>query len=120
MSDTLYKQIKAQANWYNKEAKKHSRLNRVLWLASSIIAFAVAICANIDFQISGVTSSRITAVLSILLPVVTGYTILRNPESLWVIEIGIRNKLKDLKMKISWNLNAIPILKESHMRKNTW
>lgn len=98
--DTLYKNLDKKEKMFRNEAKKHRRLKRFLWTLSSILTVGLAICANFDFQIGSITSSGLTKIISIVVPVVTGYAILRSPESLWIMEIDMRNKLADLKQRL--------------------
>jgi len=97
---TLYIKIEKQVKWFQNEASQHKELNRSLWLASALLSISVALCANFKFEICGITSLFLTALLSIILPVVTAYTVLRSPESLWVLETNMRNRLLDLQQKL--------------------
>lgn len=98
--DTLYKNLNKKEEMFRKEASKHKLLKRFLWTLSSILTVGLALCANFEFTIFGITSSGMTKVISIIVPLVTGYSILRSPEKLWIMEIDIRNKLDDLKQKL--------------------
>ncbi|WP_415896396.1 hypothetical protein ACMXYX_09995 [Neptuniibacter sp. QD72_48] len=100
MEDTLYKKIQTQANWFAKHAARHKKMNHTLWFISSFTSVAIAICANFSFEILNLSSAKLTALLAIFLPVITGYTLLRGPENLWIMEIEIRNRLLDLKSKM--------------------
>lgn len=75
-------------------------MNHTLWFISSFTSVAIAICANFSFEILNLSSDQLTALLAIFLPVITGYTLLRGPENLWVMEIEMRNRLLDLKSKM--------------------
>lgn len=97
--DILYKSMDEKEAMFKNEAKKHKRLKRILWTSSTVLTVGLAFCANFDFNIYGITSANLTKIISIIVPVVTGYTILRSPESLWIMEIDIRNKISDLKQK---------------------
>ena len=99
-NDTLLEKIDEQATWFKDAAKNHKLLNRSLWGVSTLLSISVALFANFDFTVWGVKSSFLTALFSIFLPVVTGYTVLRNPESLWILETYMRNRLYDLKQKL--------------------
>lgn len=99
-NDKLYLKIKETAEWFRCEASGHKKLNRGLWFSSSVISILVAIFANFKFTYYGITSESLTAILAIILPVITGYTVLRSPESLWIFEVDIRNRLNHLKEKI--------------------
>lgn len=98
--DILYKNMDEKEAMFKNEAKKHKRLKRILWTCSSVLTVALALCANFDFSFYGVTSSGLTKIISIIVPVVTGYAILRSPESLWIMEIDMRNKISDLKQRL--------------------
>ncbi|WP_415891726.1 hypothetical protein ACMXYN_10210 [Neptuniibacter sp. PT8_73] len=100
MEDTLYNKIKTQANWFAKHAARHKRMNHTLWFISSFTSVSIAICANFSFSIFNLSSDHLTALLAIFLPVITGYTLLRGPENLWVMEIEMRNRLLDLQSKM--------------------
>lgn len=95
--DLLYQRIHQQYNMFKNQAKSHKRLKRFLWSVSSILTVGLALCANFTFEIGGITSTGLTKVISIVVPVITGYSILRSPESLWIMEIEMRNRLSDLK-----------------------
>jgi len=112
--DTLYKKIDARVQWFQKEASGHKLLNRLLWVAASVLSILVALCANFEFTIYGATSKTLTAFLSIILPVVTGYTVLRSPESLWVLEINMRNRLLDLRQKMILQSERNPHFDRAH------
>lgn len=98
--DTLYQKIQTQANWFAKHAARHKRMNHTLWFISSFISVSIAICANFSFSIFSLSSEHLTALLAIFLPVITGYTLLRGPENLWIMEVEMRNRLLDLRSKM--------------------
>lgn len=99
-NDILYKAISDKVKAFGKEAKSHKRMSRALWITSAVISVLVAISSNMSFSVFGLTSAMISSVLSIILPVVTGYTVLRSPESLWLLEIDTRNRLQDLALRL--------------------
>ena len=98
--DQLKSKIKNKRDGFKKEANYHKNLNRGLWFATSVLSVIVALTTNIDFELFGISSSTFAGVFAIILPVVTGYTVLRSPEPLWIFEIDIRNRLTDLLDKI--------------------
>lgn len=98
--DTLYQSIKQRGDHFKNEATKHKRLKRFLWALSTILSVGLALCANFEFAIYGITSSTLTQIISIIVPVITGYSILRSPETLWIMETDVRNKLADLKLRL--------------------
>ncbi|WP_415911374.1 hypothetical protein [Neptuniibacter sp. QD37_11] len=100
MEDTLYNKINTKANWFDKHAARHKKMNHTLWFISSFTSVAIAICANFSFEILNLSSAQLTALLAICLPVITGYTLLRGPENLCVMEIEMRNRLLDLQSKM--------------------
>ncbi len=107
--DKLYKKVTDRYKWFEDEAKKHRRLNRILWLGSSIISVLVAITAAFDFTIFNVIKSRqISVILALILPLVTGYLVLRTPEKLWILETSIRNRLKDLSVELEFQFERNP------------
>ncbi len=106
--DSLFIQVKDQIKNYEKAAAHHKRLNRILWGLSSLVSIIVAISANLKFTLFGISSNHITSIFAILAPVVTGYVILRSPESLWVLEIDMRNRLRDLQKKIEFSYEKSP------------
>ncbi|MCI5147441.1 MAG: hypothetical protein D3923_18400, partial [Candidatus Electrothrix sp. AR3] len=84
----------------NSQANRHRMMHRSLWILSSIISIAIAFLSSGEFSCLGISSISLSKYLAILLPVVTGYVVLRNPEKLWVAEINTRNKLADLSSEI--------------------
>lgn len=98
--DTLYQSISKRRDDFKTEANKHRRLKRFLWTISSILSVGLALCVNIPFTIYGIESSTLSEIISIIVPVVTGYSILRSPETLWIMETEVRNRLSDLKLKL--------------------
>ncbi len=98
--DTLYQSISKRRDDFKKEANKHRRLKRFLWTLSSILSVGLALCVNIPFTFYGIESSTLSEIISIIVPVVTGYSILRSPETLWIMETEVRNRLSDLKLKL--------------------
>ncbi|MCH7676743.1 hypothetical protein IH879_17625 [candidate division KSB1 bacterium] len=107
--DKLYKKVTDRYKWFEDEAKKHRRLNRILWLGASIISVLVAITAAFDFTIFNVIKSRqISVILALILPLVTGYVVLRTPEKLWILETSIRNRLKDLSVELEFQFERNP------------
>lgn len=106
--DTLYTNISKKKESFKKEANKHRRLKRFLWTLSTLLSVGLALCANFTFTIFGVTSSTLTEIISIIVPVVTGYSILRSPETLWIMETEVRNKLSDLKEKLKMTAERDP------------
>lgn len=98
--DTLYQSIRERKDDFKREANKHKRLKRFLWTLSSILSVGLALCVNIPFTIYGIESSTLSEIISIIVPVVTGYSILRSPETLWIMETEVRNRLSDLKLKL--------------------
>lgn len=106
--DTLYINISEKKNDFKREANKHKRLKRFLWTFSTVLSVGLALCANFEFKILGVESSTLTEIISIIVPVVTGYSILRSPETLWIMETDVRNKLSDLKQKLKMSAEREP------------
>lgn len=107
--DKLWKKVTGRYKWFADEAKKHRRLYRILWLGASIISVLVAITAAFDFTIFNVIKSRqISAILALILPLVTGYVVLRTPETLWILETSIRNRLKDLSVELEFQFERDP------------
>lgn len=49
--DPLYKKVAEQRRWLAREAKKHRRLTRWLWLVSSLVSVLVALGTNFDVQV---------------------------------------------------------------------
>lgn len=78
------------------EAERHKRIYRWLWLVSAAISLMIAIISTLKISICQLNHNESAALLSIILPVVTGYLVLRTPEKLWILEVNTRNKLKDL------------------------
>ena len=104
-NDKLYQKVTKSSEWFEKEAKKHKRLNRQLWLASSIISILVAITTAIDFSLfNAIKSQLIATILAIILPVVTAYIVLRTPEKLWILETSIRNRLRSLGTELEFQI----------------
>ena len=104
--DKLYKEVIERYRWFRDEAKKHKRLNRSLWLGSSIISVLVAITAAFEFTIiNGINSHHISTILALILPLVTGYVVLRTPEKLWIFEISTRNRLKNLSKELEFEFD---------------
>ena len=101
--NSLYVRVRCSHEWFKKGAKKHRRLNRYLWLASSITSLLIAFSANFSFTVLGsVSSLQISAALALALPVLTAYVVLRTPEKLWILETSIRNRLSDLRARIEF------------------
>lgn len=100
--DILFKKIKEAAQTQKKEASFHKNLYRSLWIISALISFAVAFFSSFKFSIYNVTSSTIATVLALILPMVTGYVVLRSPEKLWVFEVDTRNQLNDLASELEF------------------
>ena len=98
--DLLKSKIKTKRDGFKEEANYHKNLNRALWAATSVLSVVVALTTNIDFELWGIPSSTFAGVFAIILPAVTGYTLLRSPEPLWIFEVDIRNRLTDLLDKI--------------------
>ncbi len=116
--DKLYKKVTDTSKWFEAEASKHRRLNRILWLASSVISVLVAITAAFDFTIFNVIKSRqISAILALILPLVTGYVVLRTPETLWILETSIRNRLKDLSVELEFQFERDPKFDRQDLEK---
>lgn len=107
--DKLYNIVTDRCSWFEKEAKKHKWLHRVLWLVASIISVLVAMTATFNFTISNVIKSQqISAILALILPLVTGYVVLRTPEKLWILETNIKNRLKDLSIELEFQFERDP------------
>lgn len=106
--DLLYQKIDNHQKEFKKQARSHKRLKRFLWTISSVLTVGLALCANFTFDIFGITSSGLTKLISIIVPVVTGYSILRSPESLWIMEIEMRNRLSDLKDRFQLKADRNP------------
>lgn len=86
---------------FKKEARKHKRLHRYTWWATTFVSLAIAFSSNYDFAIGpSIDSDQVAGVLGIVLPAVTAYIVLRSPERLWILEIQMRNRLSDLKDRI--------------------
>ncbi len=84
--EKLYKEITNRYKWFKVQATKHKRLNRTLWLTSAIIS----------------------VILAIILPLVTGYVMLRTPEKLWILETSYRNQLKNLSLQLEFQFERNP------------
>lgn len=115
--DTLFLNICDKKKKFKREANKHRRLKRFLWALSTVLSIGLAICANFTFVIYGVTSSTLTEITSIIVPVVTGYSILRSPETLWIMETEIRNKLSDLKENLKLTAERDPNFDRAQFEK---
>ena len=86
---------------FKNQAKKHRRLHRGLWFASTVTSLAVAYSSNFTFAWGSVTSANLAGIFGILLPAITGYIMLRSPEKLWIFETEMRNRLYRLQDKIA-------------------
>lgn len=102
----LLEKVKEKSAFFKKEANKHKHLNVFLWWVSTIISLSIAILSNFSFEFYGIPSATFSAILAIILPVITAYVIFRNPQKLWLFEIFTRNKLLDLENKIE--LEQVP------------
>ena len=69
-------------------------------MLSAIISQAIAVVSTLKISISWLSSSDLAIFLSLVLPFFTGYILLRTPGKLWILEINIRNQLKDLETEI--------------------
>ena len=100
--NTLYKLVCDMYERFKGEAKKHKRLSRSLWWISAIISLIIAVCNNFDFAIldEAIESKHISALLALILPMVTAYIVFRTPQKLWINEISTRNQLSNLIAKI--------------------
>lgn len=95
-NDPLYDKVAEQRDWFRNEAKKHKRLNRWLWLASTVISVLIALGTSFVVTVGPATTAQVAAGLAIVLPAVTAYAVLRSPEQLWILETSMRNRLSDL------------------------
>jgi hypothetical protein len=107
-NDALLNAVDQQVRSFKKEARKHKRLWRALWFGSSLISLLIAFLTNFSFDIPWVSSDDVAAGLAILLPVISGYIVLRSPEPLWIHEVVTRNKLADLETKIRLGIARQP------------
>ena len=94
--DVLLIKVREAARTQKRQASFHKNLYRSLWILSALISFAVAFFSSFTFLIYDVSSNSIATVLALILPMVTGYVVLRSPEKLWIFEIDTRNQLYDL------------------------
>jgi hypothetical protein len=99
--NSLYVQVSERYEWFKGESKKHKRLTRILWLASSITSLLIAFGTNFSFTVfDSISSHKISAGLALALPLLTAYVVLRTPEKLWILETSFRNRLGDLRTRI--------------------
>ncbi len=106
--DPLYEKVIDSYDKFKKEAKKHKRLNRMLWWAASAISVGVAITATLDIVFKGNNLQTYSAILALILPLVTGYVVMRTPEKLWILETSTRNCLKDLSDELEFEYTRNP------------
>ena len=112
-NDPLWKRINESYINFKDQAKTHRKLHRNLWIISSVISVLVAITSAYDFTIwstelenvsVSLETRHISTFLALILPLVTGYVVLRSPEQLWIHEINYRNQLSDIKTRLEFEL----------------
>jgi len=94
--DLLLSKIMKAAKDQKKQAGRHKNLYRCLWLASALVSVSIAVFSTFDLCIYGIPPKNVSTFLSIILPFITGYVVLRSPDQLWVFEVSTRNQLNDL------------------------
>ena len=100
----LLEKVRAKHADQKKQAAFHKNLHRNLWILSAALSFVIALLASNELGFDGQWAKRLSAVLALILPFLTGYLVLRQPDKLWIAEIETRNQLNDLMEKIELDL----------------
>ncbi|MGQ8367194.1 hypothetical protein [Glaciecola sp. 1036] len=115
--DLLHRKINKKVKVFATEANRHKLMYRTLWGTTSVISILLAISTNFDYSFWGVSSSVISGILAIILPVIMAYTVLRSPEKLWIFEIRVRNNLNDLLSRLELALDKDPAFDRSALEE---
>ncbi len=78
----------------------HKFMHRFLWVASALVSLSIAMFSTFDWSICTIESKDIATFLALILPLITGYVVIRTPEKLWIFEVDMRNQLSDLETEI--------------------
>ncbi len=87
------------------QASIHKYMYRFLWAASALVSLLIAIFSVFDWSVEGVNSKDVATFLSLILPLITGYIVIRTPEKLWIYEVDMRNQLADLTTEIELQMD---------------